>query len=196
MCLQSGAIFGPCETGDSRSLGCCYSITPRLALKRSPVLIVVRKHSPPRVALDLPGLLGMVDIFRVSGAVGREPAVDLWFRDGLEELKSLAQEWFVRMRRCGDDVREVMNDGCPVACVADAPFGYVNSFNSHVNVGFFYGALLEDPAGLLEGSGKRMRHVKLKPGRSVNGAALGALVDAAYLDIKARLGADRSSRER
>jgi hypothetical protein len=152
----------------------------------------MRKHSPRRVALDLPGLVGEVDIFRVSGPVKRDPAVDLWFNDGLVELQSIAQEWFLRMRRCGDDVREVMNDGCPVACVEDAPFGYVNSFKSHVNVGFFYGAFLVDPAGLLEGSGKRMRHVKLKPGRNVNAAALSALVDSAYLDIKARLGAGRS----
>ena len=72
--------------------------------------------------------------------------------------------WFEQMRQCGDDVRELMHDGCPVACVEDAPFAYVNEFKSHVNVGFFYGAMLEDPAGILEGSGKRMRHVKLKPG--------------------------------
>jgi hypothetical protein len=155
----------------------------------------MHKHRPSRVALDLPGLVGIVDVFRVSGAVKREPAVDLWFAVGPVELQSIAQEWFVRMRRCGDDVREVMHDGCPVACVKDAPFGYVNSFNSHVNVGFFYGALLEDPAGLLEGSGKRMRHVKLKPGRNVNAAALSDLVDAAYLDTKARLGADQPSGE-
>jgi hypothetical protein len=152
----------------------------------------MRKHSPPRVALDLPGLVGMVDIFRVSGAVKREPAVDLWLAEGLAELQSIAQEWFVRMRGCGDDVLEAMHDGCPVACVEDAPFGYVNSFKSHVNIGFFYGALLADPAGLLEGSGKRMRHVKLKPGRKVNAAALGDLVDVAYRDIKARLSAGRS----
>jgi len=156
----------------------------------------MRKHNPPRVALDLPGLVGMVDIFRLPGAVKQEPAVDLWFKDGLVELQSIAQEWFLRMRSCGDDVREVMNDGCPVACVEDAPFGYVNSFKSHVNVGFFYGALLNDPARLMEGSGKRMRHVKLKPGRNVNAAALRALIDAAYLDIKARLGADRSPTSR
>jgi Domain of unknown function (DU1801) len=155
----------------------------------------MHKHRPSRVALDLPGLVGMVDIFRVSGAVKREPAVDLWFAVGPVDLQSIAQEWFVRMRRCGDDVREVMHDGCPVACVEDAPFGYVNSFNSHVNIGFFYGALLEDPAGLLEGSGKRMRHVKLKPGRNVNAAALSDLVDAAYLDTKARLGAGLPSGE-
>jgi hypothetical protein len=153
----------------------------------------MRKRSPPRVALDLPGLVGMVDIFRVSGAVKQDPAVDHWLAGGLVELQSIAQEWFVRMRGCGDDVLEVMHDGCPVACVEDAPFGYVNSFKSHVNVGFFYGALLADPAGLLEGSGKRMRHVKLKPGRKVNTAALADLVDVAYMDIKARLGAARSS---
>jgi hypothetical protein len=97
------------------------------------------------------------------------------------------------MRQCGDDVRELMHDGCPVACVEDAPFGYVNAFKSHVNVGFFYGAVLEDPAGLLEGSGKRMRHVKLGPGRQLNATALSALIDTAYMDIRDRLGAEHCS---
>lgn len=71
--------------------------------------------------------------------------------------------------------------------------GYVNSFKSHVNVGFFNGAVLEDPTGLLEGSGKRMRHVKLKPGSEPNAAALRDLIDAAYLDIRARLRGEPSS---
>ena len=100
------------------------------------------------------------------------------------------------MRKCGDDVLELMHDGCPVACVEDAPFGYVNSFQTHVNVGFFYGAALDDPADLLEGSGKRMRHVKLKPDREVNAAALSGLIDAAYFDIKVRLGPGRTPGEK
>ena len=130
---------------------------------------------------------------RLSGAVKRDPAVDIWLTDDPIELRSIAQKWFVRMRECGNDVQELMHDGCPVACVEDAPFGYVNSFKSHVNVGFFYGAVLEDPAGLLEGSGKRMRHVKLKPGSELNTAALRDLIDAAYLDIGARLSGESSS---
>jgi hypothetical protein len=146
-----------------------------------------------RVALDLRGLVGTTGILRLSGGVRLDPAVGIWLTDGPVELRSIAQKWFVRMRQCGDDVRELMHDGCPVACVEDAPFGYVNSFKTHVNVGFFHGAMLEDPAGLLEGSGKRMRHVKLNPGRDSNAAALGNLIDAAYLDIKVHLGADRSS---
>jgi hypothetical protein len=90
-------------------------------------------------------------------------------------------------------VRELIHDGCPVACVEDAPFGYVNSFKNHVNVGFFCGAFLEDPAGLLQGSGKRMRHVKLNPGGALNVEALGDLIAAAYRDIKARLDVERPS---
>jgi hypothetical protein len=141
-----------------------------------------------RIALDLRGLIGGIDILRLTGGVKRDPAVDIWLTESPVELRSIAQKWFVRMRRCGDDVRELMHDGCPVACVQDAPFGYVNSFKSHVNVGFFQGAMLEDSAGLLEGSGKRMRHVKLKPGPELDTAALRDLIDAAYLDIRARLG--------
>ncbi len=80
-----------------------------------------------------------------------------------------------------------MHDGCPTACLGDAAFGYVNVFTSHVNVGFFQGASLPDPTGLLQGGGKFMRHVKVKPGTATNAAALERLVKAAYSDIKMRL---------
>jgi hypothetical protein len=153
----------------------------------------MRKRKPARIALDLRALSGREDIFRLSGAVARDPDVDAWFAAGPVELRSIARTWFARMRRCGDDVRELIHDGCPVACVEDAPFGYVNSFKTHVNIGFFYGAKLADPAGLLEGSGKRMRHVKLGAGREPNADALGDLIDAAYADIRARLARDRAA---
>ena len=91
------------------------------------------------------------------------------------------------MRKCGDEVRELLHDGCPVACLGDAPFAYVNVFTSHVNVGFFHGATLLDPARLLQGTGKFMRHVKLTPGTATNAAELSRLIEAAYADIKARV---------
>src|SRR5580698_9772886 len=108
----------------------------------------MRPPRPRRIALDLRGMIGANDVLRLSGGVQRDPAIDAWFRDGPLELRSIAQKWFAQMRKCGDDVRELMHDGCPVACVEDVPFGYVNSFKSHVNVGFFHGTALEDPAGL------------------------------------------------
>ena len=103
------------------------------------------------------------------------------------ELGVIARRWFEVMRGCGDEVRELLHDGCPVACLGDAAFGYVNVFTSHVNVGFFQGAALADPAGLLQGNGKFMRHVKLKPGTAVDAGALSGLVEAAYADMKTRV---------
>lgn len=103
------------------------------------------------------------------------------------ELGAIARHWFEVMRKCGDEVRELVHDGCPVACLGDAPFGYVNVFTSHVNVGFFHGAALSDPARLLQGAGKFMRHVKLTPRTPTNAVALRALIDAAYSDIKSRV---------
>jgi len=80
-----------------------------------------------------------------------------------------------------------LHDGCPVACFGDAPFGYVNVFTSHVNVGFFQGSALPDPAHLLEGKGRCMRHVKLRPGTAMDGAALTRLIQAAYSSMKTRV---------
>lgn len=127
--------------------------------------------------------------FRLPGGVERDPAIDAWMREQTAALGAVAKAWFDTMRQSGDDVRELIHDGCPVACVDDAPFGYVNAFTAHVNVGFFHGATLPDPSGLLEGSGKYMRHVKLRPGDPVDAAGLGRLIEASYSDIKARLDA-------
>jgi hypothetical protein len=129
----------------------------------------------------------MDDIMRFPSAVKHDPAIDAWLRAQRDDLRPFVETWFARMRECGDDVRELMHDGCPTACVGDAAFGYVNAFKAHANVGFFFGALLNDPARLLEGTGKRGRHVKLRPGQEVDSAALARLIDTAYVDIKARL---------
>jgi hypothetical protein len=129
----------------------------------------------------------MSPLFRLPSAVQRDPGVDAWFAMPDHEPRRLAQPWFERMRECGPDVRELLHDGHPTACVEDAAFAYANAFSSHVNIGFFHGATLDDPAGLLEGSGKRMRHVKLRWGQPVDAAALNDLISAAYRDIRLRL---------
>ena len=126
-------------------------------------------------------------LLRFNGAVERDPAIDTWFNNRAGELGTIAHRWFEVMRQCGDEVRELLHDGCPVACLGDAPFGYVNVFTAHVNVGFFHGAGLPDPARLLQGTGKFMRHVKLRPGDAINAAALSRLIEMAYSDIKARV---------
>jgi hypothetical protein len=127
------------------------------------------------------------DFLRFNGAVQRDPRIDAWMKQHQGELGAIAHHWFEVMRQCGDEVRELLHDGAPTACLGDAPFAYVNVFTSHMNVGFFHGASLRDSAHLLQGNGKFMRHVKLKPGTPANEAALHHLIEAAYEDIKARV---------
>lgn len=129
----------------------------------------------------------MERLLTFPGGARRDPEVERWFIRPDEILATIARRWFDLIRACGDDVVELLHDGCPTACVRDAGFAYVNAFTAHVNVGFFLGAYLPDPAGLLEGTGKRMRHVKLKPGMSVNEAALADLIRAAFDDICERV---------
>jgi hypothetical protein len=58
-------------------------------------------------------------------------------------------------------------------------FCYVGMTAKHVNLGFYEGALLDDPAGLLQGTGKKLRHVKVKTLAAVHESALRALLTAA-----------------
>ena len=127
---------------------------------------------------------------RFPSSVERAPAVEVWMHGHGDALGAIARHWFEIMRGCGDDVRELLHDGQPTACVGDAAFAYVDAFKAHVNVGFFRGAELADPEGLLEGKGKFMRHVKLRPQRAIDASALRKLIEAAYSDMKGRLKAE------
>jgi len=126
-------------------------------------------------------------LLRFPASVRRDPAIEAWMREHPDELGAIARRWFDVMRSCGEDVRELLHDGHPTACVGDAAFGYVNAFRAHVNVGFFRGAEIADPARLLEGTGRFMRHVKLRAGNDVDAAALTGLIQTSYADMKRRL---------
>ena len=132
----------------------------------------------------------MNQLMRFPSSVTRDPAIDVWMEEHSGELGAIARHWFELMRACGDDVRELLHDGHPTACVGNAAFGYVNAFAAHVNVGFFRGAEPADPARLLEGTGKYMRHVKLRPETGVDATALTKLIDTAYVNMKSRLNAE------
>lgn len=127
------------------------------------------------------------DLLTFNGGVEHDPLVDAWFKERPGKLGDIARHWFELMRKCGDEVRELVHDGCPVACFGNFPFAYVNVFTAHVNVGFFQGASLRDPERLLQGNGRFMRHVKLRPGTPSNAEALTSLIKASYADMKVRV---------
>lgn len=128
-----------------------------------------------------------VRLFTLEGAQPRDAAVAQWFSQPPRALRDIARRWFDEMRQAGPDVCELLHDGHPTACLSNVALGYVNTFSTHVNVGFYFGSVLPDPCGLLEGTGRFMRHVKVEPGRFAADAALQALMQAAYADLAARL---------
>ena len=134
----------------------------------------------------------MNQLMRFPGSVTRDPAIGVWMQKHSGRLGVIAHRWFEVMCACGEDVRELLHDGHPSACLADAAFGYVNVFKAHVNVGFFRGAEIADPYGILESNGKFMRHVKLRPDHDVQAAALRKLIETAYINMKERLNAGSS----
>src|SRR5262245_51292967 len=64
----------------------------------------------------------MSQLSRFPSSVRRDPAIEAWMREHAGELGAIARRWFEVMRACGDDVRELLHDGHPTACVADAAF--------------------------------------------------------------------------
>ncbi|WP_237132308.1 DUF1801 domain-containing protein [Pseudohongiella sp. O18] len=135
----------------------------------------------------------MRGLFRLRDAEKGHPEVKLWFEAHDSELGGIALKWFDALRMCGDDVTEVLHDNQPTACVNKTAFAYVDVFKAHVNLGFFHGVELPDPDGLLVGTGKFMRHVKLSPKFSVDEDALLKLVQASCEDIRQRLEAEHAS---
>lgn len=130
----------------------------------------------------------MNQLFHFPDAVRDDPQVAEWFADhNHSPLGEIAKYWFSFMRNCGDDVNELMHDGYPTACVTDAAFAYVGVFKAHVNVGFYRGAELKDAQGQLQGTGKLMRHVKIRPEKETNASALEALIRSAYQDMQQRI---------
>lgn len=130
----------------------------------------------------------MSALFHFASAVDRHPDVAAWF-GGSEPLRDLVRPWFAALRAADEDTRELLHDRRPTACVEDAAFAYVDAFTAHAAVGFLHGAALPDPAGLLEGTGKAGRHVKLRWGQPVDEPALAALIAAAAADMRRRLAA-------
>ncbi|MEM1264255.1 MAG: DUF1801 domain-containing protein [Pseudomonadota bacterium] len=128
----------------------------------------------------------MDGLFRFPAASKNDEAVAQWFAANENPLTELAEKWFRSIESVGVNVRILLHDGYPTACFNDVAFAYVGVFKAHVNVGFFRGSELPDPDSILVGTGKRMRHVKLRPSHPAVDAALQRLIREAYDDIQRR----------
>jgi hypothetical protein len=135
----------------------------------------------------------MPQLFTLAGARRRDPDIERWMELHRAGLGDIARHWFGVIHDCGVDVHELMHDGQATAVVGGVALAYVDAFKAHVNVGFFRGAGLDDPHGLLQGTGRFMRHVKIPATGEVDAPALTALIREAYADLKRALSAGGST---
>jgi hypothetical protein len=153
--------------------------------------LILKKKSYYAVAAALPSGMSNMNtlepLFTLNDTVETDPAITHWWAEKPADLSKIAFQCFQVMKSLGKDVREVLHDGMPTACVGKYPFAYVNAFKSHVNIGFFYGAFLTDKEAILQGNGKRMRHIKLKPGELLFENSVYPLIFIAYADLKHRI---------
>ena len=67
-------------------------------------------------------------------------------------------------------------------------YSYIMPKESYVNLGFYYGVSLADPAGLMEGTGKNLRHVKVRSIKDIRKPALRELIKAALAERRKAFG--------
>jgi len=128
--------------------------------------------------------------YRYRGTVTHDPAIDAYVRSVKGELGALVARLVALVRSNVPSHDELRVHGAPQFCVRGEPFCYVVGYAKHVNLGFCEGAGLSDPEGLLEGTGKTMRHVKIRPGSEFPGKTLSQMVQEAARHVRARQAAD------
>lgn len=86
------------------------------------------------------------------------------------EIQQLAWQLRALIARVHPDVTEVPRTREGVAAYGwgekkmTESYAYLAPQRSWVNLGFYHGATLDDPFGIVEGTGARIRHVKVMPG--------------------------------
>ena len=90
-----------------------------------------------------------------------EKSVDGWMSRLEPSLSPIAEALRAYVVRADPELRESIKWGNPVYEKA-GKVCYLASGKGYMSLGFFEGASLSDPLGLIEGTGKRMRHVKVR----------------------------------
>ena len=96
-----------------------------------------------------------------------------WASDILTELRSIIKEYAPNATESIKWAQPVYDD--------NGPFIYIKAFKKNVNFGFWRGVQLDDPKGLLSGSGDKMRHVKVFSVKEIDREAFGAFVKQAMI---------------
>lgn len=112
----------------------------------------------------------------------------------LRALRALARELHpghVEVARPGD---RAVSWGWGPKKMSEA-YAYALPYKGHVNLGFYRGAFLPDPRGMLKGTGKAMRHLSVRRAEEVSDPAVRDLIVAAREERRDALGLSGPARK-
>ena len=110
-----------------------------------------------------------------------------------EPLRPVVQRLRALILEIHPDACEVVRLGEKSASYGCGPrkmiegYAYIMPFRSWVNLGFFRGFSLRDPQGMLEGTGRNLRHVKVRSTNDAERPGVRALIEEAYNERRAAL---------
>lgn len=103
---------------------------------------------------------------------------DDWFAALPDDQRPLLEELRRLLLATNGDFEEAIKWGQPCYSL-DSLVCFLNKRKAHVVLGFQQGAHLDDPRGLLEGTGKDMRHIKIRTAEDIDKPAFQALIEEA-----------------
>ncbi|MGB2898588.1 MAG: DUF1801 domain-containing protein [Candidatus Acidiferrum sp.] len=115
----------------------------------------------------------------VKAGKGKNLKKSAYVRNENPELRKVVRGLRSFVKKIVPGTRETVNSWGVPTFEKKAPFSYYMVGKNHVTFGFLFGTSLPDPEGLLEGTGKNMRHVKLHTMEDLEQKGLRNLVQAA-----------------
>ena len=92
-----------------------------------------------------------------------------WKKDILLKLHKIVKE-------NAPTAEEAIKWSQPVYSDNNGPFCFIRAHKNHINIGFWRGAMMRDTSGLLEGTGEKMRHIKIMESTKINSEAIADFV--------------------
>jgi Domain of unknown function (DU1801) len=119
------------------------------------------------------------------------PSVDEWLEKFPPEIQDIIRALIAVARTCMPGVHEFIYHDAVGYSINDSPFDRICYIapqkKGYVNFGFFFGTGVSDPESLLEGEGKRIRHVKIWSVEEAKNPALAQLIVETWKQAPARV---------
>jgi hypothetical protein len=104
--------------------------------------------------------------------VGKYNSIEDYIKDQDKDKGAIVKELLSIVETAAPKEDSGIKWAQPVFWNDNGPFCYIKAHKNHVNIGFWRGVQMKDPKGLLEGSGEKMRHIKINTKQDIDNKAI------------------------